>query len=272
MIEARRARPTLPRLARLSLNAHERTLSAAAAVLLFLLVWQIVGASNLIRSDLISYPTEILATTAAMAGSGELASNAAVSLLEFMEGFVPAIVVGAGLGLALALNRPLRLLLDPLLIALYTAPRIAFIPILVVWFGVGYESKAVVVFLSAVFPIMINTTTGVEEVAEPWTRAVRAFGASSTQVLTKAILPGALPAIMTGIRLGSGRAIVGVIAAEMYVSVMGLGRLVQTYSSAGRAAQLFVLVLTISVFGFALIALIRWVEGRVGPWRLELEQ
>ncbi|HTD77287.1 MAG TPA: ABC transporter permease subunit, partial [Chloroflexota bacterium] len=89
---------------------------------------------------------------------------------------------------------------------------------------------------------------------------------------TKAILPGALPAIMTGIRLGSGRAIVGVIAAEMYVSVMGLGRLVQTYSSAGRAAQLFVLVLTISVFGFALIALIRWVEGRVGPWRLELEQ
>ena len=100
---------------------------------------------------------------------------------------------------------------------------------------------------------------------------MRAFGANQLQVAYKAILPGALPTIMAGMRLGLGRAIVGLIAGEMYVSLAGIGRLVQVYSSAGRAAQIIVLVTLISVFGFVCIALLRWFEERIAPWRLELE-
>jgi NitT/TauT family transport system permease protein len=235
-------------------------------------VWEVVGATNLVRSDLVSFPSEVVASTLAMAGSGELGKNTLVSLSAFVQGFVPAVIGGVALGLVIGLVKPVRLLLDPLLVALYSAPRIAFIPILVVWFGVGAESKVVMVFLSAVFPVMINTTTGVQEVSEPWIRAVRAFGASPMQVVTKAVLPAALPAIMAGVRLGLGRAIVGLIAAEMYVSVAGIGRLVQVYSSAGRATQLIVLVVVISAFGFACVTLLRSVEEWLGPWRQELEQ
>jgi NitT/TauT family transport system permease protein len=251
---------------------NRRFVVGTIAILLSLIVWQIVGQTNLIRSDLISYPSEVVETLIKMASTGELGSNAVVSLQEFVEGFFPAVVAGVALGVALALSKRLRYLLDPLLIAIYQAPVIAFIPILVVWFGVGTYSKVVMVFISAIFPVMINTTTGVSEIAEPWTRAVRAFGASKWEVVTKAILPGSLPAIMAGVRLGLGRAIVILIAGEMYVSVMGIGRLVQVYSSAARAAEIIVLVVVISTFGFLCVSFVRWLEDKLGPWRLDLEQ
>jgi ABC-type nitrate/sulfonate/bicarbonate transport system permease component len=251
--------------------ASRRVLVGTASVIAFLALWQVVGSTNFVRSDLISYPSEVVATLIKMSSTGELGSNALVSLDEFVMGFVPAVIAGVAAGIVLALVRRLRLLLDPLLVAIYQAPIIAFIPILVVWFGVGTTSKIVMVFISAFFPVMINTMTGVAQVAEPWTRAVRSFGACTLQVVSKAILPGSLPAIMAGMRLGVGRAVVVLIAGEMYVSVMGIGRLVQVYSSAARASEIVVLVVVISGFGFACVSLLRWLENKIGPWRQELE-
>jgi len=250
---------------------NRRTVIGALAVAVFLIAWQLVGSHNIIRSDLISYPSEVVTTFVHMSASGELGKNAAVSLVEFVQGYVPAAVFGIAVGVVLALVRPLRLFFDPVLIAIYTAPAIAFIPILVVWFGVGAPSKVVIVFISAFFPVMINTRTGVAEVAEPWLRAVRAFGATRLQVIAKAILPGSLPAIMAGLRLGLGRAIVGLIAAEMYVSLMGIGRLIQVYSSAARASEIIVLVTVIAGFGFGCVALVRSLETRLGTWRSDFE-
>jgi NitT/TauT family transport system permease protein len=248
-----------------------RLVVGTVSVLAFLVLWQFVGQREIVRSDLISYPTEVFATFVHLTSTGELGSNAAVTLQEFIEGFVPSIVVGVVCGVLLALVRPLRELLDPLLTAIYTAPVIAFIPILVVWFGVGTYSKVVIVFISAIFPIMINTRVGVSEVAEPWLRAVRSFGADQLQIVTKAILPGSMPAIMAGIRLGLGRAIVGLIAGEMYVSIAGIGRMIQTYSSAARSAEIIVLVVVIAVFGYVCVALLRSAENRMGTWRSDLE-
>jgi NitT/TauT family transport system permease protein len=248
-----------------------RLLVGTLSVVVFLVVWQVVGQREIVRSDLISYPTEVLATFARLISTGELGSNAAVTLQEFVEGFIPSIVFGVVCGVLLALIRPLRELLDPLLTAMYTAPVIAFIPILVVWFGVGTYSKVIIVFISAIFPIMINTRVGVSEIAEPWLRAVRSFGADQLQVVTKAILPGSMPAIMAGIRLGLGRAIVGLIAGEMYVSLGGIGRMIQVYSSAARSAEIIVLVVVIAVFGYACVALLRSVENRMGTWQSDLE-
>lgn len=249
-----------------------RLVVGGLAVVAFLALWQVVGSLNIIRSDLISYPSEVATTFVKMTASGELGQSAFVSVMEFLQGFVPAVLIGIVLGVVLALNRPFRMLFDPLLIAIYQAPMIAFVPIIVVWFGVGTQSKVAMVFLSALFPVMINTTTGVQGVAEPWVRAVRSFGARPLQVVVKAILPGSLPAIMAGIRLGLGRAIVGLIAAEMYVSVIGIGHLVQVYSSADRAAEIIVLVVVISGFGFLCVSLVRTIENKLGPWRLDLEQ
>lgn len=253
------------------LRPSHRTTVGTLAVVLFLIAWQIVGQREIVRSDLISTPTEVASTFGHLVATGELGRNAVVTLAEFAQGFFPAIAVGIVTGIVLALVRPLRELLDPLLIAMYTAPTIAFIPILVVWFGVGEWSKVIIVFVSAVFPVIINTRAGVAEVAEPWLRAVRSFGANQAQVVTKAILPGSLAAIMAGIRLGLGRAIVGLIAAEMYVSLAGLGRMIQTYSSAARASEILVLVTIIAAFGFGCVTLFRALETKLGTWRADQE-
>jgi NitT/TauT family transport system permease protein len=125
------------------------------------------------------------------------------------------------------------------------------------------------VFLAAVIPILINTMAGIDQVHESWLRACRAFGASRSQVIRKAILPGALPSVMVGVRLAVGRAVVGLIAAEMYVSVRGIGRLIQVYSSSERAAEIFVLVVVVASFGFLLVSLLRQLEGWLAPWSLE---
>jgi len=235
----------------------------------FLLLWQLAGAGSAARADFISYPTEILATFAGMAASGELGANVAVSLGAFAEGFLPAILVGIAFGTAFALSRRLRYLVDPLFAALYSAPMIAFVPVIVVWFGVGVESKVAMVFLAAVVPVAINTTAGVNGVSEAWVRTLRAFGASPLQVVAKAVLPGALPAIMTGIRLGVGRGIVSLVAAEMYVSLKGVGRLIQIYSSSGRPAEIFVLVAVVSSFGLVCVSALRALERRLAPWAID---
>jgi len=254
-----------------SLGRHRsaRAVVGLTAVVLFLIGWQIVGAGEIIRSDLISYPSEVAETLMRMTASGELGGNALVSLQEFIQGFVPAIAIGIAAGTAFALSTRLHYLFDPLIVALNTSPIIAFVPIVVVWFGVGTQSKAIMVFLAAVIPIVINTMTGITQVHESWIRACRAFGASKSQVILKAILPGALPSVMVGVRLAVGRAVVGLIAAEMYVSVRGIGRLIQVYSTSERAAEIFVLVAVVASFGFLLVTLLRRIEGAIAPWSLE---
>ncbi|HEY6256851.1 MAG TPA: ABC transporter permease [Xanthobacteraceae bacterium] len=246
-----------------------RAVVGSIAVALFLVAWQIVGGNEIIRSDLISYPSEVASTLVQMTASGEIGSNLQVSLQEFIQGFVPAIVIGIGAGIAFALIPRLHYLFEPLIVALNTSPIIAFVPIVVVWFGVGTQSKAIMVFLAAVIPILINTMTGIGQVHESWIRACRAFGANRRQVIAKAILPGALPPVMVGIRLAVGRAIVGLIAAEMYVSVRGIGRLIQVYSTSERAAEIFVLVAVVATFGFVLVTVLRRLEGAIAPWSLE---
>jgi NitT/TauT family transport system permease protein len=245
----------------------ERPLIGVLAVGAFLAAWQIVGSREIIRSDLISYPSEIVATFIEMSRSGELGANVVVTLIEFVEGFIPACLFGIAAGLALALSRRLRYLVAPLFAALYSAPMIAFVPVIVVWFGVGRDSKIAMVFLAAVIPIIINTVAGVNEVSEAWIRAVRAFGAGRRQIIAKAILPGAFPAVMAGIRLGIGRSIVSLVAAEMYVSIFGIGRLIQVYSNTGKAAPIFVLVGIISTFGLVCVNALRALEARLAPWR-----
>lgn len=244
-----------------------RPVFGGASVAAFLVAWELVGANNVIRSDLISYPTEIVSATAKLAASGELWANVNVSLQAFAAGFGPAVVVGIALGVLLALNRTLRELVDPLFAALYSAPLIAFVPIAVVWFGVGLASKIAMVFLTGLISIVINTMTGVQEAYEPAVRALRAFGATRWQVIWKAVLPGALPAVMAGIRLGVGRGIVSLVAAEMYVSMFGLGRLIQVYSTSNRSAEIYVCVVLVAAFGLLCVTLLRWLENVLAPWR-----
>lgn len=251
------------------LRRYGRPLVGALSVAVFLLLWQIVGSNNIVRADLISYPGEIVEAARELFASGELGSNILVSLHEFTAGLLMAVFGGILMGIGFALSRPLRYLFEPFFVALYSAPLIAFVPILVLWLGIGTQSKIGIVFLAAIVPITINTMTGVSEVSESWIRALRAFGATPGQVVLKAVLPGALPVIMAGIRLAIGRGIIGLIAAEMYGAIAGVGRLIQTYSTSDRPAFLFVLVAIVSAFGLACVSVIRVVENRLVAWKAD---
>jgi ABC-type nitrate/sulfonate/bicarbonate transport system permease component len=141
----------------------------------------------------------------------------------------------------------------------------------VVWLGVGMASKVAAVFLGAIFPILVNTLAGIQQIDPLWVRATGSFGASRIQIMSKVLVPGALPAVMAGVRLGLGRGIIGVVVGEMYVSVAGVGQLIQAYGNAGRTAELMALVTAIAGFGLVCATALRWAEERVGPWRRDLE-
>ena len=250
---------------------HRRALVGAATVIVALLTWQILGGRAGSVADLVASPTAVARATMALAASGELIHHGWVSLQELAAGFALAAVVGVALGVALGRSRLLRGLLDPVVMAFNVTPRFALLPLLVVWLGVGVASKVAVVFLGALFPIIVNTQAGAQHVDPLWVRATRALGARPLQVAVKVVLPATLPAVMTGLRLGLGRAVVGVIVAEMYVSLAGVGQLLMLYGNAGRTAELIALATLVALCGSLGVAGLRRLETRLSPWRRDLQ-
>jgi NitT/TauT family transport system permease protein len=236
-----------------------------------LLAWQVLARPGTLAADLVASPTAIGRALWDLGASGELARHGWVSLQELAAGYALAAVAGVGLGVGLGRSRRLRALLDPVIMAFHVTPRVALLPILVVWLGVGAGSKVAAVFLAGLFPIIVSTQAGARQVDRLWIRATQAFGASPWQVVTKVVLPATLPAVMTGLRLGLGRAVVTVIVAEMYVSMAGVGQLLQLYGNAGRTAELIALATVVSVCGMAGVAVLRRLETRLSPWRWDLE-
>lgn len=250
-------------------DSHARVIFGSLAVLGFLAVWELVGQFGLIPAAFIARPTLVVQAGYSLTVSGEIIRGAAVSFQEFMYGFVPAVLAGVALGIAMGRYGWVGSLLDPLVMAAYTTPRIALLPLLIIWFGVGMGSKIAIVFLGAVFPVVVNTIAGIRQIDPVWIKAARSFGCREPDILRYVVLPGALPAVMTGIRLGVGRGIISVIVAEMYVSVAGLGRLMMDYSAGIRTAQTMALVAVVAGFGFVLVRGVYQVERRLGPWRHE---
>ena len=252
---------------------HRRRRAAIGmlAVAAGLLAWHGASTRGTLLAEMIASPASVARATLTLAASGELTRHAWVTLQELALGFAVAAVAGVGLGVALGGSRRLRGLLDPVVMALNVTPRVALLPIIVVWLGVGMASKVAAVFLGSLFPIVVNTQAGVQRVDARWVQATRAFGARPVQVLVKVVLPATLPAVMTGLRLGLGRGVIGVIVAEMYVSLAGVGQLLQLYANAGRTPELIALALLVALCGSAGVEGLRCLETRLSPWRRDLE-
>jgi ABC-type nitrate/sulfonate/bicarbonate transport system permease component len=253
------------------LRRHQGVVTGAAALSLALLAWHVTASRSGLIRDQVASPDTVARAAAALMTSGELARHGWVSLQELAIGFALAMACGVGVGLALGCSRVLSGLLDPLVMALHATPRVALLPMLVVALGVGMASKVAAVFLGAIFPIIVNTQAGVRHVDALWVRATRAFGARPVQVVAKVLLPATLPAVMTGLRLGFGRGVVTLIVAEMYVSLAGVGQLLQIYGNAGRTAELIALATLVALAGSAGVASLRWMETQLSPWRRDLD-
>jgi NitT/TauT family transport system permease protein len=247
----------------------ERLLLPLAAVLIVLAVWQLVSAMSWLGvwTSYISNPLEAVSAGWEMATSGELWTNAEGSLQAFAIGFALSASVGIPVGMLMGWNRTVRQLLEPPMMALNATPRLALLPVIVVWLGIGVKSTVVVVFLDAVIPVIVNGMAGIRDVDVKLVQVARSFGANRRELFAKVLLPASTPAILTGVRLAVARGVLGVIVAELYVSTAGIGHLISNYGEQFQVNQILFLVLLVAVFAYVVNLLLARLERRFESWR-----
>ena len=236
-----------------------------ASILIVTGAWELLGRQ--VNPLFMSYPSAIARAAFVMILKGELPAALASSLTTLLVGFAGAVVLGVVLGLLIGRYRYVDAATDWLVNALYATPLVALIPLVVLWFGLGDAAKLFIVTLMAVFPMLINTAAGVRNVPEALIDVSTAFDANEWQVFRKIILPAALPYMMTGVRLAIGRAIIGMVVAEFFTAITGLGALIVKYGNQYDTASMFVPILILMGLGVALTALARKAETLFAPWR-----
>ncbi len=237
----------------------------AASVTLFMLLWEYFGRK--IDPILFTYPTAVAAAFVKLVASGELIKQMAVSLSALGVGFLASLIFGVALGLVLGMSRTAEAFFEPLINALYATPQVALTPLLMMWLGLGFSVKVSVVFLFAFFPILINTASGAKNVSAAMVEVARAYLAQPWQILFKVICPAALPFIMAGVRIAVGRALVGMIVAELFTAITGLGAMLSLYGNIFETAKMFVVIVVLAFLGVALIRATQWLERRLAIWK-----
>jgi NitT/TauT family transport system permease protein len=243
---------------------QRRTLRAISLITLALL-WEVAGRTK--NAHLLPPLSKVLSTWIELLVSGQLLQALLVSFQALFLGFLLSVGLGVPLGLLMGRYRKLESFLDIYMTALLAVPMISFIPFLVIAFGLGLHSRVWIVFLFAFVIIAVNTTAGVRNVDPTLTEMARAFGARESELFLKVILPAALPMIMAGIRLGMGRAILGMVTSEMILSAVGFGVLLMTFGASFNTPALFATLLTIVLLAVALLALVQYFDRRLMPWR-----
>ena len=233
-------------------------------VVAILIVWEIIA--PFISPIFFTSPSNIAIAFYETTVSGELPYFLGQSLEVMVYGLVTAIVVGIPLGVAMARIRWLDWALDLPINALYATPLVAVVPLLVLWFGIYLKAKIIVVFLFAVFPILINTYQGVRECDKGMIEVAQSFRSSEWRMWQDVLLPFAVPYIIAGLRLAIGRGLIGMIIAEFYTTISGLGFMITKYANVFAMDKTFVPVIVLMVLGVSLTTLLKWVGRRIAPW------
>ena len=234
------------------------------SLILVLGFWESIGPG--INPIFFSYPSAILRGAGQLIANGELQKYSLDSLEILVYGMILAIVIGIPLGVLMARVRPIDWTLDTYINALYATPMVALVPILVLWLGIRIEAKVTVVFLFAVFPILINTYQGVRDADPRIIEVARSFRSSEWFMWRDVFLPWAVPYIAAGVRLAIGRALVGMVIAEFYTAISGLGYLLVRYAHIFDMDKALVPVILLMFMGVGLTAALKFIEKRVAPW------
>jgi NitT/TauT family transport system permease protein len=246
---------------------YENGLLGAGTMLLALLLWEGMVHFGLVNPLFTSSPSRIIATGYSMFADGSIYPHLAVSGLELLVGYSLAIIVGVPLGILMGWYRRLNSAFDPIISALYATPRIALLPLIMIWFGIGLGSKFAIIFLSAVFPILINTISGVQTVDRDYVKVARSFGANDRQLFLTVALPAAVPFLLTGLRLGLGHALIGIVVGEMYAAQAGVGYMISMAGATFQTDRVMFGIILIAAAGVALTHILRMIERRFDRWR-----
>jgi NitT/TauT family transport system permease protein len=234
------------------------------SVTIVLLLWEWLGSR--IDPALFTKPSLIAVAAVTMIGSGELWQFLAPSLLVLAIGLSLACVIGVAIGLLLARFWVADVALGVYITFLYSIPSVALVPLIVLWAGYETTAKVVILFMFAFFPMVINTYQGVKNVDPKLIEVGRSFRCSERQLWANIVLPGALPFIVTGLRLALGRGLIGMVLADLYTAISGIGYLIVRTASTYQVDKMFVPIVTLGLLGVTLTALLRFLEIRVAPW------
>lgn len=235
------------------------------SLVIVLSIWQIYGMN--VNPLFFAPPTAIIGAFFRVVQSGELLQAFYVSAQALFLGFIVATIFGIIVGILMGRYRILEYALDPYVNALYATPLVALIPLIILWFGLGFNAKVVVVFLLTLFPVLINSYTGVRNVSQSLVDVGRAFVANERQIFTKIMLPASVPYIMAGVRLGIGRAIIGMVVAEFFTALTGLGAMIVKYANSFKTDVMFVPIVVLMLLGVGLTELVKLAEVRAAPWK-----
>jgi sulfonate transport system permease protein len=234
------------------------------SVAVFLTLWEITGRG--IDPVLFTTPGAVAVAAVEMIRSGELWTYLYPSLVVLLYGFTLAVVFGIGIGLLLARYWVLDVALSVYITFLYSIPSVALVPLIVLWAGYEQTAKVIILFLFAFFPMVINTYQGVKAVDPKLIEVGRAFRCNEAQLWANIVIPASLPFIVTGLRLALGRGLIGMVLADLYTALSGIGYLIARTAATYQVNRMFVPIVTLGLLGVTLTALLRLAEKYVAPW------
>jgi NitT/TauT family transport system permease protein len=247
---------------------QEKKILGSIAVVIFLVIWELVGnVLQLINPMFMSAPSLIFNAAVQLFRSGEIFNDLYVSGVELFWGYCLSAIVAVPFGIMIGWYKRVSYIFDPFVNAMNATPRVALLPLVIIWLGIGILSKVGIIFLGAVFPILINTRDGVKTTPANLLTAARSFGASEWMLFKSVVLPSTIPFILSGLRLGLGRAIVGVMVGELYAATAGIGFMITVAGATFQTDKVFVGVLIFALTGMIGMELLTRAEKRFDTWR-----
>jgi NitT/TauT family transport system permease protein len=247
---------------------QEKKILGTISVALFLILWELVGNTfQLINPMFMSAPSLVWNAGVQLFGSGEIWNDLRVSGTELLGGYLLAVFFAIPFGIMTGWYKRMSAIFDPFINAMNATPRVALLPLVIIWLGIGILSKVGIIFLGAVFPMLINTRDGVKTTPQNLLNAARSFGASEWMVFKTVVLPSTVPFILTGLRLGVGRGIVGVMVGELYAATAGIGFMITVAGATFQTDKVFVGVFIFALSGMILVELLTRIERRFDKWR-----
>ena len=241
-------------------------------ILILLLVWEFLPRIIPMKEGtklFFTVPSQIAGTLWDMFATGSIWQPLGVSAAAFTVGLLLAVAAGLPLGVLLGRSATLNAMFDPFITAFNATPRLVFLPLLMLWFGIGLWSKVAIVFLGALFPILINTYEGVRNADKVLINVVRSFGATEWDIARLVVVPNSLPFIVVGLRLAIGRAVLGVVVAEFFGSQDGLGVVMVRAASQFKVDVVFAGLIVFAALSLIMTALVKLLENRMSRWRPE---
>ena len=250
----------------LSQGTSERIMGVLAPIGVFAL-WELLADTHLIDTRFFPAPSSIVGTFGTLIANGQLGANTLISLERLFWGFLLGAIPALIIGLTMGLYRPVRTLVEPLILGTYPVPKSAILPLILLIFGLGEPSKIVMVAIGVFYPVVINTVSGVLQIPKMYLDVGHNFGASRWNMFTTIALPGALPFIMTGIKLGAGMGLILIAIAEMIGAQSGLGYMIWNAWQILSVNTMYVGLIMIAILGFVLTLAINEIERLLIPSR-----